>query len=128
MHDTLNTLDGRFGFVAVYPGGRRIAEDAATWDEIPRDEPLLSLDFVDFKRASVVFSLDGYERFFFVNECVHEGLRPRLTAKIFGGTNKGQGAVIVRVDFTGPTVRMQRQDVPEHRFAPHALRPGLVVT
>ena len=127
MHAPLNTAGGRFGFVAVYPGGRRIAENQATWDEVSRSEPILALDLVDFSRDTILFSLDGYDSFFFSNECMASGVGHQLTAKLFGGTNKGRGCVLVRVEIDGDEVRCSKREMLTHAFSPHALRPGVKV-
>ena len=136
MHDSTNTKGGRFGFVAVYEGGREVSELAAVWDEVPRRDKIVELRFVDFSSGLAMCTLRGYKRFFFANEAVSAqalagrrvydaGDKPVLSAKILGGVN-GEQAIEVRIDLLGPVPQGVRRDLPAHQlpYSPSAFRPG----
>lgn len=109
-HDTVNTLGGKFGFVAEYADGTRHTELDRLWDEVEGN--LISLSLYNFATQTRLVELRGYEKFFFANECVSTklGTVPLLSAKMIGGVNGGQ-AVECRVDLLGPEPKGSKREM-----------------
>ncbi len=141
MHDTTNTLDGRYGFFVQYADGRRLSEREALWDEISRSEPVKAIGLVDFKAGVVLLDLTGYEKFYFANEAVslHSSQavrgqvisasrdRPVVAAKVFGGVKNGL-ADEVRIGLLGEKPRMESKrtfPAAELKLTPASYRGGV---
>lgn len=136
MHDPANTLSGRYGFLACYPGGIQRSEDVYLWDELLLEEPILALKLVNLKTGEVHLELEGFIKFFFANEAVsgqhfQQAIvtpyeRTKLTAKIFGGIRANGLCEEVRIEFE-PTLIGRQRVYPAEKlpYVVASLRPGI---
>lgn len=113
MIDAMNTKNGRYGFVAVYPGGKRYTELQMYWDQLAKDEVLVALEFVDFEKNEVLLSLEGFDGYFFSNEAMNYG-GTQLSGKYFGAFNMGEPMKQVKVDMLNdpPTAAYSEVAIP----------------
>lgn len=129
MFDRVSTCGGRYGFVVVYPGGRRVSELEATWDLIPHSHSILELCLYDFQNGTELLSLAGFEKYYFSNEAVSGPNGMQLVAKYFGGINSNSNAAEIKVDFLKDPPSGFKRDYLAREYAGSlaGLRPGIKI-
>lgn len=108
-------------WVAVLEDGGVLVEgEGRTWDDVPRDARIRSLQLRDLRGGATLASLDGFVGFYVYNEAAAATGRQGVpTAKVIGG---------VRADGTVREVRLayewQHSDLTAPGVVPSGLREG----
>jgi hypothetical protein len=122
-------------FLAELADGRRFLEGpGVTWDDVPLDSPIASLELVD--GLEHLATLQGFSRFFFSNEAVSaisdDGRggattrEPVLVAKILGGISADGKVSELRVELRpgGPVAIPREYPIQGFQFVDAAVRKG----
>ncbi|MBX4215683.1 hypothetical protein KW797_01920 [Candidatus Parcubacteria bacterium] len=106
---SFNTRGGTYGFLVEFADGSKLDEGSVVWDDIPKDRPIKFLRFVHLRTQAVLFTLEDFSHYFFMNEAAQAATLygsgggtqrdPSHTAKIFGGIRRDGTVSEIRVSF-----------------------------
>lgn len=127
--DVFSTRGGYAGFEVVYADGSTFRESEGTWDDVPRDKPIVALRIVHMPTGHAWVEVKDMAEYFLFNEAIVDR-KSQVTyhdAKVLGGVKRTGDVLEARVSFLvdGQPTASQRtypRDQFEHRE--DILRPG----
>ena len=115
-------------FRVEFEDGAVVTEEEGTWDDVPRDRPVVSVALYDTETGAELLKADGGRAYFFANEAIAAWgqKQGRLSGKILGVVS-GDEVLEARLDLLHSPMRAseRRYALVDCPFTPAAFRLGL---
>lgn len=108
MYQSINTLNGKYSFLAILANGQSYSELLCTWDDVPTYPLIKTLQFI--QDNTVVFELSGYYQYYFSNMAVSSlSNNFTLVGKLFGAIKSSGEVTQIDIDILGSRLRTREK-------------------